>query len=508
MRKILKYSAAALACFAMLLVSYSFIKSTYANGMHDYVKDIGTEVEMKREDLLKNSVFHEGITVNNIPIGGLTHDEAVKLLSKEESRMVRDVRFIVEYEDGKKLLITNEYFDFTYNTEDILSDAIMIANEGSLESIQQQIDDLKENGKDYTITYSAAPKNDMISEAVYELAERLNVDPVNAKVVVDKNSVYNGTDRFKYTEGKNGYRVKADKAVDEILSRAKTGDYGTVVLEGEIIEPEIKISDIKGKIVRRSHFESSYASYPYNYPDRVFNVDKACRLVNGTVLSPGQVFSANKTLGDRTYELGWKAAPGFIDGGARSVDSPGGGVCHVSSTLYNAVIKSDLKIVYRINHSSHVGYVPWGQDATIDTGRIDFKFSNNTKNDIYIFMWVDTHKKKVCCEIWGTPFPSTFDSIDFYAELVETIEPTPREYFVDRSLAHGHWYINNSAKTGYKYESYKQYLKKGVPVGDPVRVATSVYRMHPQRIAVWAGFDPNVDILDPALREEPPVPES
>ncbi|MBO4848427.1 MAG: VanW family protein [Clostridia bacterium] len=518
MFRIIKYIATAIVSAAAIYVIVKTAGAAYNAGMNDYTAKINADVEAKRAELVSSGVFHEGVTVNGIPIGGMTYDEARNALREFEKSMVADVGFELKYGDDQTLEIGRDYFTIGYNTDEILSEAIMLASDGELEAIRQQIDDLAAHGKNYEIEYVVKIDADRVIEEVTAIGESLKKSPKNASCKPNPDSVYNGGDRFTYKAGRNGYEPKTEEAIEEILSRAEAGDYGTVVLEGNIIEPDIKLSDLQGKIVKRSSYRTSFASGQYAAPNRVFNIIKASGLVNGTVLPPKSssnpddkryVFSANSTLGDRTEALGWLPAPGFVNGGARSEDSPGGGVCQVSSTLYNAVIRADLQIVYRINHSSHVGYVPWGLDATIDTGRIDFKFANNTKNYIYIFMWVNEAKQTVNCEIWGDPFPSTFDKIDFYAELVEETPPSPTVYIPDSSLTAPYWFVDNEAKTGYKYQSYKQYYKNGEPVGDPIRVASSEYRMHPKRIHVWPGFNPDYDILypyykiDPYAEEEP-----
>ena len=508
MRKIIKYLLSIAISAAAVYMLFNFVKGSLASGIEDYESSINSEVEAKRAELLKTGVYREGVTVNNVPIGGLTYDQAKELLAPLQEDIIGDIGFTVKYGEDKEISIGREYFSFEYNTEDILTEAMGLATEGSLESLRQQIESLAKNGKNYDIECRIIPDTDSMAKVVEEAAESLNVEPRNASVKVDPESVYTGGDRFVYKKEKNGYKAKTEDAVNEIVSRAKKADYGTVIIEGEIVEPKIKVKDLQDRVVMRATYKSSYALGHYDAPNRVANIDKACRIINGTVLEPGDVFSCNKKLGKRTLEGGWLPAPGFINSGANSVDSPGGGVCHVSSTIYNTVIKSDLKIVYRINHSSHVGYVPWGQDATIDSNGPDFQFANNTSEDIYLFTWVDFKKQRVCCEIWGKPFGSKFDSIDFYAELIEEVPPTDTEYIFDRNLTEPFWYVSNSAKTGYKYQSYKQYMKNGEPVGEPVPVALSVYRMHPKRIAVWPGFDPAVDYLSYKNRIEAPVPES
>ena len=516
MKKIIKFLLTAIISAAAIIAAVRFAGEAYSKSMDKYVGNINADVEAKRQELLATGVFHDGVTVNGVSIGGMSFEEAKEALKTVEADLIKDVGFTLRYGIRGVLEIDKSYFSFSYDTEDVLSEAIMLASEGELEALRQEIDDIRENGRQYTITSTIVPDEARIVNAVREAGESLNVDPVNATMQPNPESVFDPeAERFTYDAGATGYEANTEDAVDEIIDRARNHEYGTVYMDGTIIEPEVQLSDLIGSVVMRSHYESSYASGAYANPNRVFNIIKACGYVNGYVLPPknqedssdkSDVFSINTVLGPRTTEGGWKMAPGFVQGGADSVDSPGGGVCHVSSTLYNAVITADLHIVYRINHSSHVGYVPWGLDATIDTRGPDFKFSNNTDSDIYIFMWVDETRKLVCAEIWGDPFPDTFDEIRFYAELVETIEPTGTEYIQTSYLSAPYWYVNNGAKTGYKYQSYKRYYKDGRAVTQPIPVALSEYRMHPRRIYVWRGFDPSVDYLDPAYQIPKPSP--
>ncbi len=514
--------AAAAAYFAS-----GYIKSAYSEGMKEYNDSIQAEVEARRAELIDNSVFREGVYVNNVSIGGMTYAEAKAVLKAVEDEMVKDVGFTLHYGD-ESCDFPKSYFSISYNTDELLGDAIMLATEGEPEFVQQQIDEIAKNGRHYDIECRVVPKEKLITSKINSIAAQLYVKPVNATFAPKPNSVegtspsYSGSyapkqsDRFTFKEGRNGQKAIPEPAIEEMITRARAADYGDVTMEISTLEPDLTVDNIASKIVLRSHFESSYASGSYGAPNRLHNVIKACGLVNGTCVPPkdpndpgdySYIFSTNNCLGYRTIEAGWLPAPGFVDGGANSVDSPGGGVCHVSSTLYNTVIKADLNIVYRINHSSHVGYVPWGLDATIDSGRIDFKWSNNTKHNVYVFMWVDQRYKLVRCEIWGEPFPDSFDYIDFYAEHIEDIEPGDPEYIEDRNLEAPHWYLFNKAKMGYRYESFKQYYKNGAKVGAPVHVANSEYRMHPVRYHVWVGFDPAVDALLPENRVPKPSSE-
>ena len=505
MFKFIRLLIAAIVCASAAFAAAKVVNDD-GTRLQQFIDNINSAIDTKRNELVSMSVFHDGITVNGVSIAGMTISEAKKALEPVEEELKSRVHYTVEYgrNKDKHLEIGEEYFSFSFDTESILYDAIFLCSEGTAEEIDAQVKELAMNGRNYEITCSVKMDKKAVEDAVREAGKSVNVKAKNATVTVDPESVYTGGDRFVYTAEKKGYKTDPDKAIEKINNLFAKGEYGKVTMYGKVIQPEVKVSDLEGKIVRRSYYKSSYSHEPYNAPNRVANIIKACGIINGYVLSPkssgsNYTFSANTVLGPRTAAGGWLPAPGFVDSGARSVDSPGGGVCHVSSTIYNAVIRADLEIVYRRNHSSHVGYVPWGLDATIDTNGPDFKFANNTESDLYIFIWVNTDKQTVNCEIWGEPFPDEFDKIDFYAELLEEIPISDTEYIVDNKLESPNWYVKNTAKTGYKYQSYKQYYKDG----EPVPVAKSEYRMHPLRICVWKGFDQWSDQLLKEYRLDP-----
>ena len=295
--------------------------------------------------------------------------------------------------------------------------------------------------------------------------------------------------RFDFVEGIPGHGVNEQKLIDELTARTEAREFGTVEFENEPIEPEVTIATIKETLVMRSSAYTSYAKGHYGRAERVHNMTKACGMIYGTVLQPGDVLSCNTLLGDRYEKYGWQPAPAVIEGGANTEDQPGGGVCQVSTTMYEAVLMGDYNIVYRQAHSSRLSYVPGGLDASINTGTIDFKWSNNTEAPVYVFTWIDKEQKRIWCEIYGLPFAADagFDEIELISERLPDIEPTADEYITYSGLTAPYWMLKNAAKSGYAYDTFKSYKLNGVEVKrEPI--ANTVYRMHPRRYYVWPGY--------------------
>jgi vancomycin resistance protein YoaR len=301
---------------------------------------------------------------------------------------------------------------------------------------------------------------------------------------------------FRYFEGQPGEALDMEALLRELQRRINAQEYGEVPLPIIYEEPAVSIDMLKASLTLRSVAETSFARSPYNREDRVYNVKRAASLVNGFVLKPGETFSTNDTLGPRTYELGWKPAPAIVSG--TTEDQAGGGVCQLSSTLYAAAVKADLEIVYRRNHSSRVGYIDYGLDATINTGTIDFQFKNNTSSDIYIFAYsIDKRDgkipegkddKTIHVEIYGEAFPPEYDKISLSSEKLETLKPAGEmQVIVDTTVAPDYYKEEVERKNGEIWQSYKHYHKDGVEIKkEPL--AKSTYRAYEGKITVGSGY--------------------
>ncbi len=138
----------------------------------------------------------------------------------------------------------------------------------------------------------------------------------------------------------------------------------------------------------------SYTTNLYDKNEnRISNISTAAEDLNHTVLEPGEIFSFNETLGRRTEEKGYEEAPIMVQG--KKDTGTGGGICQISSTLYNAALSADMKIVERHRHSKAVPYVPEGKDATVVYGSKDLKFKNIKDYPVEILIWVNEDDIKI-----------------------------------------------------------------------------------------------------------------
>ena len=223
-----------------------------------------------------------------------------------------------------------------------------------------------------------AAGNDVEIDAVIAHKEYkgVDLDAIYAEVAGNAEDAYYDKSNGKIVPHKLGYKFDKN-AAKELLADA--AENTTVEIALEVEYPEVTEAKLSGKM-----FEDVLASYTTKYNpgevDRTHNMQLAGAKVNGTVLAAGQIFSYNDVVGQRTVAKGYRNAKIFENG--RVVDGLAGGICQVSTTIYNAALYSNMGIVERKNHSFPVSYAPMGQDATVVMGAIDFKFKNTTNNPI------------------------------------------------------------------------------------------------------------------------------
>ncbi len=466
---------------------------------------ITTEREERRNAIITADTLRDGVQIGGVDLSGMTLDQAREALKPAEDALVADVGFTLT--DGEHSYeVPMDCFSIIYDTEDKLAQAMQLAREGTLKELQTELEDIAQNGRSYDISYTITGD---FTDFVAGVAQELYIAPTDATFTVKPLEMNEDTDaqnavniglntevdgitdlrdkRFDFIEGVAGQQIDQEGILSALNERTASRQYGEVTFAIQPLDPAVTIATIKETLVLRSSASTSFAKGHYNRPSRVHNITKACGLIYGTVLLPGDVLSCNTLLGDRYEKYGWQLAPAVIEGGAATEDQPGGGVCQVSTTMYNAVLMSDLEIVYRQPHSMRLSYVAGGFDATINTRTIDFQWKNNTTSTLYVFTWVDAENQKVWCEIYGEPFPVTYNEIELVSKQKPNIEPTADQFIPVSWLYAPYWAIKNEAKPGYVYDTYKVYKLNGTVV-ETVYIGETIYKMHPNRYYVWTGY--------------------
>ena len=289
--------------------------------------------------------------------------------------------------------------------------------------------------------------SNVLSHFGYVQAER-----VDATVVFGKNG-------FVYEKGQNGVAINANKLFKLALNSSSKNVRLTLPLA---IDKAVTVSELKQNTVVKSTFTTNYFNSGAN---RCYNIAKAADAINGVTVAVGETFSFNATVGDRTEERGYKLSKVIQDG--NYTEGVGGGVCQVSTTLYNALLLADF-IPKATQHSLISSYVKAGFDAMVSYGSADLSFTNNTDHPIYIAASVQG--KSVTFTIYGEPNVYRIERVS-----VEEREKYATTYVVDADKYPELIYTDQtkvvtSGSDGVKTQSYLKYFQ-----GDKL-VATKLIR--------------------------------
>lgn len=306
----------------------------------------------------------------------------------------------------------------------------------------------EELGKDEVFAGSLVWRVDrkVLRERLVELAAKVYRPPENAEVSVEDGSV---------SPGRAGRVLDLAEAEERVLAWLQRWEASEteVRLPVRAVPPAVGADELSELAKGDDRFGRTLLTGYTTYYDeslegRSANVRLAAALIDGTVLRPGEVFSFNETVGPRLLERGFRPAPEIV--GEEFVEGVGGGICQVSSTLFNAALYADLKIVERYRHSVPLGYVPPGRDATLQYGVMDFRFQNTLDEPIVIRTEAGDGRLRV--SLWGSK-PLPYD-VRLFAEHVEVpyrevIELDPAlgagESRVDEEGAPGKWIIVSKA---------------------------------------------------------------
>lgn len=321
------------------------------------------------------------------------------------------------------------------------------------------------------ITQVKAESTDIqsIYDSIYVAAKNATVDPENIENII---------------ESENGLEFDLDAAIS-MLNSASDGQTVTIPLIHT--EAEVTADTLRANLFR--DVMGTYSTNVRGSADRRSNVKLAAMKCNKIML-PGDVFSYNETVGKRTAEAGFFAAPAYSNG--NTIQELGGGICQSSSTLYNACVIANLEIVERHNHSFASSYVPLGQDATVSWGGPDFKFANNTNYPIKIEAIYENDK--VTFNIIGTNETGEYCSLT--NEVLSTNPYQTVEQASDQ-LAFGERKRSVEGETGYKVKTYRHLFNAEGKEISVTEEDTSNYIRRDEVVLVGTGLP--ADMLLPAF---------
>ena len=323
------------------------------------------------------------------------------------------------YIEGENLIITKG------------KEGIQIDTEGLLTKIKENLD-------------SPNISNDYIEIPVTQkVPEPIDIDKIHSEIYKEVQDAYYTKDPFEIHPEVEG----VDFNVEEAKAMIEAEDKEEYTIKLTITKPKVTVNDI-GTEAFPDKLGTFTTRYDARDKDRTTNLIIACQKLNNQVVLAGDTFSYNKTLGERTIAAGYKNAKVYENG--QVVDGIGGGICQISSTLYNAVVDANLSIVERRNHQFVTSYVPAGKDATVVYGMTDFKFKNTRKYPIKIIATAQNGIATI--SIYGNKEEVEYD-VTLEVKQLSTI-PTTTKYVEDSSLPVGTEKVKQAGANGVKTETY------------------------------------------------------
>lgn len=431
-----KWASALLVVCAMALIGVGYVGVTEVNNYMDY--------QAKCREL-EQDTFYDGITLEGESLSGLTMLDAIAKYQQQLSNVASATSITITAR-GKTYTLDSSSVQMSTNLQSTLSLAYSTGRTGSFDERYAQLQQLKSEGLDFSL--NRGWNEDTLRSKISQIAADVYVKGQDA----DVESFDPDTGKFTFTSEVTGYELDSDDLYAQITQAVANGNVNANI-EAKIIEvaPEHTVEYMKEHFGRISYAQTKTTSNS----DRNRNIQLATAEFNGMRVEPGETVSFNKTTGERTEAKGYRPA-GAYSGGVL-VQEPGGGVCQVSTTLYNAAVKADLEIIERSPHTRVSDYVPIGLDAAVNWPGQDFKFKNTS--DYPIFIVAEFADQKLTFKIYGKQLDDGV-YIKLESEKTETI-PAKEGVDVrnDPTLPVG-TVKNEKAREGSKAVSYKIYYDK------------------------------------------------
>ena len=407
--------------------------------------------------------------INDTNIGELTKEQASKKLKKVYN--TENIEF--KYNDKKFTILTKE-IDFSYDIDKTVEQAYSLNREGSfIDNSKKTINSLM--GDTNTIKLSISYNKDKLKSYIESLSKDINVSVKSAKISIENSKIQIQKDE----QGKN---LEVDKSINNAINELEKGNT-SIDLVVEEIEPDIKKENLENIDTILGTYSTKFDS---SVAGRSHNIALAAKSTSDVLLMPGESFSYNKHTGSRTTSNGYKNAPVIVQGVVQ--EGVGGGVCQVSSTLYNAVLYAGLEIESIKNHSIPSSYVPKGRDATVSDGSIDFIFKNNLKYPVYIKNSV--YGNNLTCTIYGSSEDK--QKIEILTNTDSESE-APIKKVDDPTLPKGEEKQLEAIRKGYTVSTYRIYKDNNGNVLKKEKVYVSYYPKKQGIIAVGTMEAPIVE---------------
>ena len=469
----LKWIALAAAALICVIIIVSIANSGGADAVADMDKLMQTG---KR--------FKAGVKLIGVDVSGMTPEEATGLVKNAAEKKLKTVAVTISSGENSWTL-DSDAMGMGYDIAEALADGLNFGRGEDDNTVV--ITGAGEGEFDAKYTWDRGK----IISALAAMSQSINTEATAAyaEPVTD----WTQEERFIYHTGGEGITLNEEATADAIEKALGQGEFVcTVEATVNAVLPGGNIDDLKAATSFIASYTTKFSARRDDEvkQNRKFNIQKAADIINGNTIQPGEEWSFNTVVGPRTYELGWKGANG-ISGGKEYTIQAGGGICQVSTTLYNALLCANMEIVDRRAHTIPSDYVPVGLDATVDTRGIDFVWKNNTDMPAYIFAKVEkvegsSSRNTITVYVYGKPLPEGVT----YQSRNEIIEERSRQdeaiYTNDASIPTGYQLERVQGHKYYVAEAYQDKYVDG-KLAESKLLYTDKYKGNPPEVSIGTG---------------------
>lgn len=423
---------------------------------------IPVKAETKETDTIPQRVYF-----GDISVGGMTQEEAKAAVEEYVEGLQSE---IITLQAGKNTVqVPVAQMGLSWGNEEIVTEAVGLGKSGNLITRYKAMKDLENQDKIYELAFQVDKSK--VTKMLENNSEVLNTEAVNAGLTRENN-------QFNVIPGSQGVTVNIEESaeiLEKYFSLEWKGGSDSVEIAADVVDPKGTEEEL-GKV--KDLLGGFHTSYSSSGAGRSKNVENGANKINGSVIYPGDSFSVYEAVSPFNPENGYELAGSYENG--TTVDTYGGGICQVSTTLYNAVIRAELEVTERFNHSMIVGYVDPSADAAIAGTYKDLKFVNNTKAPIYIEGY--TSGRSIYFNIFGEETRDANREVSFVSETLSTTEPGT-QYQAAPGSPIGSISQVQSSHTGYTAQLWKVVTVNGVEQSREI-FNKSTYKASPRIVAV------------------------
>lgn len=396
--------------------------------------------------------INKGVIIGTVEVSGMTAEEAKQAVQTEvDKELENEIKLSV---GSSEVVAEAKELGMTWENSEVVEEAIGLGKSGNIVKRYKDNKDLENKNKTFEITYTA--NQDSIKSYLQKKKSELDCEAVDGSLTRE-----NG--EFVMVPGVIGVELDVDKSATKVYNYMNTGwngDGGSIDLEAKEVKPrgtEEELAEVKDVLgTATTYYGSTY--------QRNTNVEVGAAKLDGTVLYPGDSFSVTEAVIPFNAENGYELAPSYESG--KVVDTYGGGICQVSTTLYNALLKSELEILERHNHTMTVSYVDPSKDAAIAEGLMDLQFANNTDHPIYIEGY--GYGGELTFTVYGKEYRSEDRSVYYESETVSVINPEGVKLYAKADANVGYISQIQSSHTGMEARLWKYVTVNGETTSEQV----------------------------------------